>query len=122
MSIVKLKNGKEKFINDEIDLRYLISEELGSDAEDEYIKIIEKIKLSTKIVTILEADKKELKEENSQLEKDNSKLQKEIYELQESLDCVKEILKSLREEYNYNENENRKILNVIKSLENNIEI
>lgn len=122
MSVIKLKSGKEKFINDEIDLRYLISEELGSDAEDEYIKIIENTESLTKENQFLVSENKALEEEIAQLEYDNTELENEINDLKESLNCVKETIKLLREEYNYNENENRKILNVIKSLENNIEI
>lgn len=122
MSIVKLKNGKEKYINDENDLRDLIFEELGLDAEDEYIKIIERIESLTKEVEFLEIENKACEEESDQLEYDNNELQNEINELKESLDCVKETIKSLIEEYNYNENENRKILNVIKNLERNIDI
>ncbi len=118
MSIVKLKNGKEKFINDEIDLRNLISEELGSDAEDEYINIIEKIESLTKVVLSLGIKNKALEEENDGLICEIDGLQKDINELNESLYYVKETIKSLREEYNYNEN--RKILNVIENLERNI--
>lgn len=40
MSIVKLKNGKTKFITNEYDFRELILEELGAEAEYEYNEIV----------------------------------------------------------------------------------
>lgn len=122
MSIVKLKNGKQKFINDKIDLQNVIFDELGSDAEDEYIKIIENTESLKKEIEFLINENKALKEENDQLEYDNKELENEINDLKETLNCVKDTIKSLQEEYKNNENENRKILNVMKSLERNIEI
>lgn len=122
MSIVKLKNGKQKFINDENDLRDLIFDELGSDAESEYIKIIEKMENLTKSVEFLESENKACEEEKDQLEYDNNELENEIDDLKESLNYVKETINFLKEEYKYNEDENRKLLKAIKSLENNIEI
>lgn len=120
MSIVKLKNGKEKFINDENDLRDLILKELGSDAEDEYIKIIEKVENLNKEIEFLQTENKACEEEKDILDDENIELQNEINDLKQSLDCVNETIKLLKEEYSHNENENRKILNVIKNLERNI--
>ena len=122
MSVVKLKNGKEKYINDEIDLRYVIFEELGSGVEDEYIKIIEKVEGLTKTVSFLENENKAIDEEKNQLEDENIELQNELNDLKQSLDYVKETINSLKEEYKYNEDESRKLLKAITNLERNIEI
>lgn len=122
--IARLKDGSQKFINDVDDLRELIYEKLGSDVEEEYLKIIEKEENQSKKIERLEADKKELQEEHEKviekLEAENSKLRKELYEYKDSFDDVKEILKSLQEEYDYNKRENEKILRVITSLRHNI--
>lgn len=120
MPIVKLKNGSEKFINDTEDLRNLIFEELGSDVEEEYMKIIEMACGLTKKVEFLEHEIKTHEEENKKIERDNIKLQGEINILQESLEYVKETIKTLQKEYKNNEAENRKMLNVITRLERDI--
>lgn len=120
MSIVKLKSGKTKYIGDEIDLRNMIFEELGSDAEDEFMKLIDKVESLTINVEFLEAENKACEEEKDELEDENTELENKINDLRESLNYVKETIDLLKREYKTNEDENRKLLYAIKSLENNL--
>lgn len=122
MPIVKLKNGKEKCINDVIDLREIIFEELGTDAEDEFIKIIEKMEGLAETVECLEEDMKFYEEEKEQLNDCNNQLQNKINDLEQSLNYVKETIDSLKIEYKRNDDENRKLLSAIRNLENSIEL